>query len=143
MDKNGLDILLIEDNVFDAELTIRMLKQNNIANTIVHVPTGALAIDFLNATGEYAGRDITDKPKVILLDLKLGPVSGIKILEKIKADEHTSKIPVVVLSGSKENVDLKKCYELGANSYLIKPIEFGSFTKGILIPLLAKEAKTH
>lgn len=141
MDKNGLDILLIEDNVFDAELTIRMLKHNRIANKIVHVATGALAVDFLNSTGVYAGRDITDKPKVILLDLKLGPVSGVKILERIKEDGHTQDIPVIILSGSRDNIDLKKCYELGANSYLVKPIEFGSFTKGVLIPLLLKQSK--
>jgi two-component system response regulator len=139
MEYNGLDILLIEDNVFDAELTIRMLKQNSIANTVVHVATGALAIDFLNAVGEYAGRDINDKPKVILLDLKLGPVSGVKVLEKIKADEYTQDIPVIILSGSKDDADLKKCYNLGANSYLVKPIEFGSFTKGILVPLLSRK----
>ena len=138
---NSLDILLIEDNVFDAELTIRMLKHNSIANTVVHVATGALAEDFLNATGEFVGRDITNKPKVILLDLKLGPVSGVKVLERIKANQHTQNIPVVILSGSRENVDLKKCYDLGADSYLVKPIEFGSFTKGILLPLLSKEKK--
>lgn len=138
---NSLDILLIEDNVFDAVLTIRMLKHNSIANTVVHVATGALAEDFLNATGEFVGRDITNKPKVILLDLKLGPVSGVKVLERIKANEHTQNIPVIILSGSRENVDLKKCYDLGADNYLVKPIELGSFTKGILLPLLSKEKK--
>jgi two-component system response regulator len=140
---DSLDILLIEDNIFDAELTIRALKQNNIAKNIVHVATGKLALDFFNGIGDFKDRDITNKPKVILLDLKLGHVSGVSVLEKIKDDENTCNIPVVILSGSKEDVDLKRCYVLGANSYLVKPIEFSSFTKGILIPLLSKEAKTH
>jgi two-component system response regulator len=138
-----LDILLIEDNAFDAELTIRALKQNNIAKNIVHVATGALAMEFFNGTGDFKERDIKNKPKVILLDLKLGHVSGVSVLEKIKDDENTRNIPVVILSGSKEDVDLKRCYALGANSYLVKPIEFGSFTKGILIPLLSIESKSY
>jgi CheY-like chemotaxis protein len=136
---NSLDILLIEDNAYDAELTIRALKQNNIAKNIVHVTTGEQAMDFFNGTGNFNERDVENKPKVILLDLKLGHVSGVSVLEKIKDDEKTRHIPVVILSGSKEDVDLKRCYVLGANSYLVKPIEFGSFTKGILIPLLSKE----
>lgn len=136
---NSLDILLIEDNAYDAELTIRALKQNNIAKNIVHVSTGEQAMDFFNGTGNFNERDVENKPKVILLDLKLGHVSGVSVLEKIKDDEKTRHIPVVILSGSKEDADLKRCYVLGANSYLVKPIEFGSFTKGILIPLLSKE----
>lgn len=139
---NSLDILLIEDNAYDAELTIRALKQNNIAKNIVHVSTGEQAMDFFNGTGNFNERDVENKPKVILLDLKLGHVSGVSVLEKIKDDEKTRHIPVVILSGSKEDVDLKRCYVLGANSYLVKPIEFGSFTKGILIPLLSKEVLT-
>jgi two-component system response regulator len=139
MEKNDLEILLVEDNQFDAELTIRALKKNEIAHNVVHVNTGDKALDFLNARGEFSTRDANNKPKVILLDLKLGVDSGVKVLEQIKDDSHTMNIPVVVLTGSKENTDLRRCYELGANSYLIKPIEFGSFTKGILIPLLSKK----
>lgn len=139
MENNELEILLVEDNQYDAELTIRSLKKNEIANNVVHVDTGDKALDFLNGRGEYAGRDANIKPKVILLDLKLGAGSGVKLLEQIKDSTHTMNIPVVVLTGSKENTDLRRCYDLGANSYLVKPIEFGSFTKGILIPLLAKE----
>ncbi|UPT69256.1 MAG: response regulator [Sphingobacteriales bacterium JAD_PAG50586_3] len=111
-----------------------------MAYNVVHVDTHDKALDFLNARGEYAGRDANIKPKVILLDLKLGAGSGVKLLEQIKDNAHTMHIPVVVLSGSKENTDLRRCYDLGANSYLVKPIEFGSFTKGILIPLLAKNS---
>jgi two-component system, response regulator len=142
MEYADLEILLVEDNPFDAELTIRSLKKNQIANNVVHVNSGNKALDFLNARGEYAGRDANNKPKVILLDLKLGGVSGVNVLEQIKADDHTMDIPVVVLTGSKENADLRRCYDLGANSYLIKPIEFGSFTKGILIPLLDPKKNT-
>jgi two-component system, response regulator len=96
-------------------------------------------LDFLNGEGEFATRDVANKPKVILLDLNLGKTSGVKILEQIKSNSKISDIPVVVLTGSKESTELRRCYELGANSYLVKPIQFGSFTKGVLLPLLASQ----
>jgi two-component system, response regulator len=139
MQNNELQILLVEDNVFDAELTIRSLKKNDIAHNVIHVDSGPKALDFLNGEGEFATRDVANKPKVILLDLNLGKTSGVKILEQIKSNSKISDIPVVVLTGSKESTELRRCYELGANSYLVKPIQFGSFTKGVLLPLLASQ----
>lgn len=136
-----IDILLIEDNMFDAELTTRELKQNNIAKNIVHISTGALAMEFLTATGFFSGRDVKNKPKVILLDLKLGHTSGASVLESIMANENTRHIPIVILSGSKDDADLKKCYALGATNFLIKPIKFSGLTKDVLIPLLSKEVQ--
>lgn len=140
MQNSELQILLVEDNVFDAELTIRSLKKNDIAHNVIHVDSGPKALDFLNGEGEFASRDVANKPKVILLDLNLGKTNGVKILEQIKSNSKISDIPVVVLTGSKESTELRRCYELGANSYLVKPIQFGSFTKGVLLPLLAKQS---
>ncbi len=129
MDNIEIEILLIEDNVHDAELAMRSLRSNNIANKIIHLKDGEEALDFLFGKGKYEGRDINDKPKVILLDLKMPKVSGIDVLEKIKANPLTKKIPVVVLTSSNENPDVEKAYELGANSYIVKPVDFESFHK--------------
>lgn len=129
MEKHEVEILLIEDSKSDAEMTIRALKKSNIANRIVHLKDGAEALDYLFATGEYEGRNIQNRPKVILLDLKMPKVGGIEVLEKIKSNEHTKTIPVVVLTSSKEHPDLESCYALGANSYIVKPVEFIDFHK--------------
>lgn len=131
MENTAVEILLIEDSEFDAELTIRALKKNRLANGIVHLNNGALALDFLFATGEYTGRNINNKPKLILLDLKMPKVDGLEVLERIKANESTKRIPVVVLTSSKENPDVEKCYDLGANSYIVKPVEFDTFMEAI------------
>ena len=127
-----MEILLVEDNVNDAELTIRALKKNNITNNIVHLKDGADALDFIFGTGTYEGRDINYKPKVILLDLKMPKVSGIEVLGKIKENDLTKKIPVVILTSSKEDPDIRICYELGANSYIVKPVEFEDFQKVVV-----------
>src|SRR6476661_2441291 len=124
MENTAVDILLIEDNKLDAEMTIRALKKNRIANNIIHLSNGALALDFLFGTGSYESRDLNNKPKLILLDLKMPKVDGIEVLAKIKLNEHTKRIPVVVLTSSKENPDVEKCYDLGANSFIVKPVEF-------------------
>ncbi len=129
--KNQIEILLVEDTISDAELTIRALKKNHLANNIVHLKDGAEAIDFIFGEGQYAGRDITKQPKVILLDLKMPKLSGIEVLRRLKADERTKKIPVVVLTSSKEDPDIRTCYELGVNSYIVKPVEFSAFVKAI------------
>ncbi|MEO7982587.1 MAG: response regulator [Bacteroidota bacterium] len=128
---NVVEILLVEDNASDAEMTIDALKKNNLANKLLHVKDGAAALDFIFAQGMYADRRIEDAPKVILLDLKMPKVNGIEVLQKIRADERTKKIPVVVLTSSKEDPDIQKCYDLGVNSYVVKPVEFDEFHKAI------------
>ena len=127
-----IEILLAEDSASDAEMTIDALKKNGLGNKLLHVKDGAAALDFLFAEGAYAGRDMKNKPKVILLDLKMPKVNGIEVLQRIRADEHTKSIPVVMLTSSKEDPDIKKCYELGVNSYVVKPVAFGEFQKAIV-----------
>jgi CheY-like chemotaxis protein len=124
-----IEILLIEDNLNDAELTIRSFKKNNIANNILHLKDGAEALEFLFGTGQFKERDLSQKPKVILLDLKMPKVDGIEVLQKIKGNNNTKTIPVVVLTSSKEDPDIEKCYALGANSYIVKPVDFDAFQK--------------
>ena len=128
---NEVEILLVEDNPNDVELTLRALKKHNITNKVHVVKDGAEALEFLFATGAYAGRDINYHPKVILLDLKLPKVDGLEVLRKIKSDERTKVIPVVVLTSSKEERDLVESYRLGANSYITKPVDFESFVKAV------------
>lgn len=119
-----VEILIIEDNLDDAELAIRALKKSHLANNIVHLTDGVQALDFIFGTGSYAGRNIHQLPKVILLDLKMPRINGIEVLQRVKADPVMKAIPVVVLTSSAEDPDIKKCYELGANSYIVKPVEF-------------------
>lgn len=123
----AVEILLVEDNPRDAELTIRALKKNNLANHLIHVEDGAEALDFLFARGRYAGRKLDHYPKVILLDLKLPKLNGLEVLHIIKEDSRTRAIPVVMITSSNEDPDIKAAYELGANSYVIKPVEFDNF----------------
>ena len=124
-------ILLVEDNSSDAEMTINALKKSNLANKLLHVKDGAAALDFIFGEGDYSYRKIEDKPRIILLDLKMPKVDGIEVLRKIKSDERTKTIPVVVLTSSKEDPDIKKCYALGVNSYVVKPVTFDEFQKAI------------
>jgi two-component system response regulator len=126
-----IEILLVEDNASDAEMTIRALKKNNLGNKLMHLKDGAEALDFLFAEGEYTGRDMGSKPKVILLDLKMPKVNGMEVLTKIRTDDRTKKIPVVILTSSSEDPDIQACYALGANSYVVKPVEFEEFYKAI------------
>ncbi|MBI9069798.1 MAG: response regulator [Salinivirgaceae bacterium] len=126
-----LDILYIEDDVTDIELTLRALKKNNVINNIQIIKDGEEALEYIFAAGRYAERDIRDKPKVILLDLKLPKVGGLEILEKIKSNENTKTIPVVVLTSSREENDLIESYKYGVNSYVVKPINFSSFSEAI------------
>ena len=129
---NSIDILLVEDNLDDAELTIRELRRNNMANNLFHVEDGAEAIEFIFATGKFEGiRTIGYPPKVVLLDIQMPKVNGIEVLKKIKADPLTSSIPVVILTSSKEDPDIQKCYALGANSYIVKPVNFDGFSAAI------------
>ena len=131
MDMNEVEILLVEDNPNDAELTLRALKKSNLANRVFHAKDGAEALEFIFAEGVYARRSVENTPKVILLDLKLPKVNGIEVLQRIKTDERTKTIPIVVMTSSREDTDLEKCYALGVNSYIVKPVEFESFAKTV------------
>lgn len=126
-----VEILLVEDNLNDAELAIRALKKNNLVNRLIHLKDGSEALDFIFAEGTYAGRDIDILPRVILLDLKMPKVNGIEVLQRLKSDNRTKKIPVVILTSSKEDPDITVCYELGANSYVVKPVQFDGFVKAV------------
>lgn len=128
---NSVDILLVEDNTDDAELTIRQLKKHNMANNLVHVTDGEEALDFVFGTGKFAGRAIDYPPKLVLLDIQMPKVNGIEVLKKIKADPRTRIIPVVMLTSSKEDPDIQKCYALNANSYIVKPVDFEGFAQAI------------
>ena len=120
-------ILLVEDNARDEALTLRALKKNKIANEVVVARDGVEALDYLFGTGKYVGRDLNVMPQVILLDLKLPKVDGLQVLERIRADERTRRLPVVVFTSSSEQEDMIKSYNLGANSYVRKPVEFEQF----------------
>jgi two-component system response regulator len=126
-----IEVLLVEDNAGDAEMTIRALKKSNLANKLLHLKNGAEALDFIFGEGKYAGRPVEQKPKVILLDLKMPKVGGIEVLKKIRSDERTRKIPVVILTSSNEDPDIAACHELGVNNYVVKPVEFEEFQKAI------------
>lgn len=124
-------ILLVEDNSDDEDLAIRALKKNNIAAEIVVVRDGVEALDWLYGTGAHAQRDINDMPTVILLDLKLPKLNGLEVLRKIRSEERTKLIPVVILTTSKEESDMLTSYGLGANSYIRKPVDFTKFTEAV------------
>jgi two-component system response regulator len=130
-DEKEVEILLVEDNPTDAELTIRALKKRNMGNKLVWVKDGAEALEFIFATGAYSERQVEDGPKVIMLDLRLPKVDGMEVLRRIKNDERTRTIPVVVLTSSKEDRDVAECYQLGVNSYISKPVEFDDFAKTV------------
>lgn len=125
-DLNEIEILLVEDNHSDAELAMRSLKKQNLANNLVWLKDGAEALDFIFAQGQYAGRT-GSKPRIILLDLRLPKVDGMEVLKKLKGDERTKAIPVVVLTSSKQDRDMVESYKLGVNSYVSKPVEFDEF----------------
>ena len=125
-----VEILLVEDNPYDVELTLRALKQHHIANHIHTVRDGAEAVDFIFCTGAYAQRDFSI-PKLILLDLKLPKLDGVEVLQRIKADPRTKLIPVVALTTSNAERDVQECYRLGINSYIVKPLDFKQFAEAI------------
>ena len=131
MKDRTVEILLVEDNPNDVELALHALKKNNIANRIEVVRDGAEALEFIFATGAYASRSIEHAPKVILLDLKLPKVDGLEVLRQIKADPRTRAIPVVVLTSSREERDIVESYNLGVNSYIVKPVDFEQFTESV------------
>ena len=130
-DTNAFEILFVEDNPRDAELTLRALRKHNLADQIVHVSDGAEALDFLFERGKYKDHASGKLPRVIFLDLKLPKLSGLEVLRVIKQDQRLYAIPVVIVTSSSEDPDIKSAYELGANSYVIKPVEFDAFSEAM------------
>ena len=131
MDYEDVEILFAEDTVDDATLTMRALRKSGITNKIHHVEDGAEALDFMYCLGIYSTRNIQRNPKLILLDLKMPKKSGIQVIERIKADPNFRQIPVVVLTSSKEDLDIKQCYALGINSYIVKPVDSNNFFQSL------------
>ncbi|TMI72770.1 MAG: response regulator [Bacteroidetes bacterium] len=128
---DSVDILFVEDNFNDAELAIRELKKHHMANNLVHMEDGEEALEFIFGTGKFKGRNITRAPKLILLDIQMPKINGIEVLQKIKSDPRTRTIPVIMLTSSKEDPDIQKSYALGANSYIVKPVDFKGFSDAI------------
>ena len=131
MDANDVEILLVEDNPNDVELTLDALRGPETSKHIFVVRDGAEALDFVFATGEYTARQVENSPKVIFLDLKLPKVDGLEVLRRIKGDPRTRKIPVVMLTSSREERDMVQSYEVGANSYIVKPVDFEQFNESV------------
>lgn len=128
---NEVEILIVEDNPNDAEMALRALKENNLTNRVLVVQDGEEALNFIFAKGAYADRKNLRKPKIILLDLKLPKVDGLEVLKEIKENPETKIIPVIVLTSSKEESDMIKSYQLGVNSYIVKPVDFDKFVDSI------------
>jgi two-component system response regulator len=128
---NDKVILLVEDNADDEALALRALRKNNIVNEVVVAHDGVEALDYLFGTGSYAGRDLRNMPQVVLLDLKLPRIDGLEVLRRLRADERTSLLPVVILTSSKEEQDRLNGYRLGANSYIRKPVDFTQFIEAV------------
>jgi two-component system response regulator len=126
-----IDIILCEDNNDEAELTIRALAKQGLANSLIHLKDGEELLHYLNCTGGYAGRDAAHQPRLIILDLKMPKVDGLEVLRKLKSDKRTCMIPVVLLTSSKEEKDIRESYMLGVNSYIVKPVEFEGYVKTI------------
>lgn len=124
-------ILLVEDNQDDEELTVLAFQQGNIANEVVVVRDGAEAIEYLFGTGRYEGRDVSDLPQITLLDLKLPKIDGLEVLRRIREDKRTRRLPVIILTSSREEQDVIESYNLGANSYIRKPVDFVQFAEAI------------
>ncbi|MBN1136894.1 MAG: response regulator [Anaerolineae bacterium] len=127
----GQIILLVEDNPDDEMLTLRALKKNNILNEVVVVRDGVQALDYLFGTGAHAGRDLSTMPQLILLDLRLPRIEGLEVLRRLREDERTRLLPVVILTSSDEEQDIVGSYSLGANSYIRKPVDFAQFSKAV------------
>ncbi|HLQ03016.1 MAG TPA: response regulator [Burkholderiales bacterium] len=123
------NILLVEDNPYDVELTLRAFEQSNIMNELVVVRDGKEALDYLFGAGAHAGRDLSNAPEVVMLDLKLPKIDGLEVLRRMRADERTRRLPVVVLTSSNEEKDVVSSYNLGANSFVRKPVDFTQFTE--------------
>jgi two-component system, response regulator len=128
---DGVEILLVEDNPDDAEMALRAFEKSHIANRVHHVEDGEEALEFLFSTGKYADRRESKRPKLVLLDLKLPKVDGLEVLRRVKADERTRTMPVVVMTSSREDRDIVESYNLGVNSYIVKPVDFDKFVNAV------------
>lgn len=128
----AVDILLVEDNPRDAELTTRALKKHNLANRLYVVEDGVEALNFIFCRGKYGKRDLANNPKVVLLDLKLPKVDGLEVLRTLKQDHRMRSIPVVIVTSSRQDPDIKAAYDLGANSYVVKPVDFDAFADAMI-----------
>lgn len=141
------EILLVEDSVYDAEMTIRALKKVNLANKLVHLPNGQEALDFIFCKGSYAGNKGSQLPRLILLDIKMPRIDGIEVLRQLKQDPVTRMIPVVIMTSSNEERDILKSYALGVNSYVVKPVDFEGFFRAVselgLYWLLINQSPVH
>ena len=131
MNNYEVEILLVEDSLDDAEMTIRALKKINLANRLVHLEDGQEALDFLFARGRFSARELTNRPKLIVLDIKMPKVDGIEVLRQIKSNETTRMIPVVIMTSSAEEKDMIASYDLGVNSYVVKPVDFENFVQAV------------
>src|SRR5258706_14002250 len=128
---NKVEILLVEDNMDDAEMTIRALKKVHLDNKLVHLKDGREALDFIFAKSTFANRELTDRPKLILLDIKMPKVDGLEVLRQVKSNEVTSNIPEVIMTSSSEDKDMIESYNLCVNSYVVKPVHFENFAKAV------------
>jgi two-component system, response regulator len=128
-----VEILLVEDNPHDAELTLRALRKRRLANRVLHVKDGEEAIHWLFGIGSYADRDTNHKPKLVLLDLKLPKIDGLEVLRQLRAREQTKLIPVVILTSSREEQDVVESYKFGVNSYIVKPVNFDNFSEAVAL----------
>jgi two-component system, response regulator len=128
-----VEILLVEDNPHDAELTLRALRKRRLANSVLHVKDGEEAIHWLFGIGSYADRDTNHKPKLVLLDLKLPKIDGLEVLRQLRAREQTKLIPVVILTSSREEQDVVESYKFGVNSYIVKPVNFDNFSEAVAL----------
>jgi two-component system response regulator len=129
METRKIDIVLVEDNPDDADLTMRALKKNGLASSIIHLQDGEEALDFIFCKGAYSGRVFGELPRLLILDLKMPKVDGIEVLRQVKSDSRTRALPVVLFTSSNEERDIAKSYQSGVNSYIVKPVEFESFVK--------------
>lgn len=128
---NVVDILLVEDDIHDAEITIRALKNKNLSNNLLHLQDGAEALDFIFSRGDYTHRSNLEPPKLVLLDLNMPRVNGLEVLATIRAYEKTKLVPVAILTSSKEDPDIQACYALGATTYIVKPVQFENFAEAV------------
>ncbi len=128
---HDIELLLVEDSTEDAHLVMRALKKSNMGSKIMHLQDGAEALDFIFAKGAYTGRQVADRPRLILLDLKMPRVDGLQVLRAIKDDSRTRSIPVVIMTSSREDKDVLESYSLGVNSYVVKPVSFENFSKAV------------
>ncbi len=131
MNTRAVDILLVEDNAEDVEMTLRALRRARLTNPVEVVEDGAAALDYIFGTGRFAGRDAARRPRVVLLDLKLPKIDGLEVLRRLRADERTRDVPVVVLTSSREQPDVAEAYRLGVNSYIVKPVDFDRFVEAV------------